>query len=95
MGWLQSSNVSAPKQAKIAEYVKANIRTFGAIWQTVEGIMNVKNNIIDQLDNQKGTVSATINGKPGGEGYVLQHPAGDIKLVNRSGFSAANRAVER
>ena len=57
--------------------------------------MNVKNNIIDQLDNQKGTVSATINGKPGGEGYVLQHPAGDIKLVNRSGFSAANRAVER
>jgi hypothetical protein len=47
------------------------------------------------LDNQKGTVTATINGKPGGEGYVLQHPAGDIKLVNRSGFSAANRAVER
>ena len=95
MGWLQTSKVTAPKQAKIAEYVKANIQTFSAIWQTVEGIMNVKNDIIGQLDNQKGTVTATINGKPGGEGYVLQHPAGDIKLVNRSGFSAANRAVER
>ena len=31
----------------------------------------------------------------GGEGYVLAHPTGDIKFVNRAGFSAANRAVQR
>ena len=31
----------------------------------------------------------------GGEGYVLAHPEGDIKLVSREYFSKANRSVER
>ena len=33
--------------------------------------------------------------KAGGEGFVLAHPEGAIKLVDRAGFTAANRAIER
>jgi|TARA_B100001996_G_scaffold9205_1_gene7756 hypothetical protein len=95
MQWLQNSAVSAPKKAKMTEYVKTNIRAFGALWQVVEGIMKTKNNIIAQLENQPADVKASIGSKPGGEGYVLAHPDGDIKFVNRAGFSAANRAVQR
>ena len=57
--------------------------------------MKVKDNIIDQLEKQPADVKASIGNKPGGEGYVLAHPTGDIKFVNRDGFSAANRAVQR
>ena len=58
-------------------------------------LMKVKNNIIKQLDSQASSVKATTAGQPGGEGYVLAHPGGDMKLVNRAGFTAANRAVQR
>ena len=95
MMWLQNSNVSAPKKAKMTEYVKTNIKAFSALWQVVSGIMKVKDNIIDQLEQQPADVKASIGNKPGGEGYVLAHPTGDIKFVNRAGFSAANRAVQR
>jgi len=93
--WLQNSSVSAPKKAKITEYVKGNIKAFSKLWILVGGIMKVKDNIIKQLDQAKGDVTATINGKPGGEGYVLGSPEGNIKLVNRSGFTRANRAINR
>ena len=95
MQWLQNSAVSNNKKAKITEYIKTNIQAFTALWNIVEGIMNVKNNIIDQLEKQPADVQASIGDKPGGEGYVLAHPTGDIKFVNRAGFSAANRAVQR
>ena len=93
--WLQNSSVSAPKKAKITEYVKGNIKAFSKLWILVGGIMKVKDNIIKQLDQAKGDVTASINGKPGGEGYVLGSPEGNIKLVNRSGFTRANRAINR
>tara|TARA_B100000035_G_scaffold171477_1_gene146270 strand:+ start:2438 stop:3562 length:1125 start_codon:yes stop_codon:yes gene_type:complete len=95
MQWLQNSAVSNNKKAKITEYIKANIQAFTALWNIVEGIMKVKNNVIDQLEKQPADVQASIGDKPGGEGYVLAHPTGDIKFVNRAGFSAANRAVQR
>ena len=95
--WLGDSKVSGNKQRKIQEYVNQNVKTFSAIWDTVNGIMSVKNNIIDQLNNQDADVKATINGQPGGEGYVLADPDGDMKLVNRGkgGFTAANRSIQR
>jgi len=95
MQWLQNSTVSAPKKAKMTEYVKTNIKAFSALWQVVSGIMKVKDNIIAQLEQQPADVKASIGDKSGGEGYVLAHPTGDIKFVNRAGFSAANRAVQR
>lgn len=93
--WLGNSKVSRNKQEKIIQYVKENINTFSAMWDVVNGIMQVKDNIIGQLDTQDSDVVASINGQPGGEGYVLSDPTGDMKLVNRRGFSAANRAQMR
>ena len=95
--WLETSKVSANKQRKLQTYISENVGTFSAIWDTVNGIMNVKNNIIEQLNNQDADVKATINGQPGGEGYVVTGPGGDMKLVNRGkgGFTQANRSVQR
>ncbi|MAS65189.1 MAG: hypothetical protein CL815_08220 [Coraliomargarita sp.] len=96
MSWLMNhEKISAPKKDKIAKYVKQNMKAFSSLWEVVSGIMKVKNNIIKQLDSQGGSVKATTAGQPGGEGYVLAHPGGDMKLVNRAGFTAANRAGQR
>jgi len=93
--WLAGSKVSRIKQGKIIEYIRANMQGVNALWQTVSGIMKVKDDIVQQLEQQPADVKATIGDKPGGEGYVLAHPGGDMKLVNRSNFSAANRAIKR
>ena len=93
--WLDNSKVSKIKQGKIIEYTKQNMQGIKALWQTVSGIMRVKDDIVQQLDQQPADVKADIGGKPGGEGYVLSHPGGDIKLVNRSSFAKANRAQQR
>jgi hypothetical protein len=83
--WLPGSGVSAPKQAKIADMKDKNSGVFAAIFDTLEMIMKVKDEIIDDLD-MSSPVKQTIGGKPGGEGYIK----GDIKLVPRSKFTAAN-----
>ena len=93
--WLGASKVSRIKQQKIIEYIKQNMQAFTSLWEVVNGIMKVKNGIINQLDSNGGSVKARTAGQEGGEGYVLAHPGGDVKLVNRAGFSAANRAVQR
>ena len=93
--WLQSSAVTEVKKARIMNYIKANTQSFMALWKIVNGIMVAKDSIIRQLDKSKGAVNATVNGQPGGEGYVLKSPKGNIKLVRRSGFTKANRAINR
>jgi len=95
LDWLSTSKVSQNKKAKIAEYVGEQQAGFAAIWQIVAGIQNVKHDIINQLEAQDVPVKAYINDNPGGEGFVMAHPEGAIKLVDRGGFTAANRAVER
>lgn len=93
--WLKQSKVSAAKQQKIIDIINGNVNGFNAIWQLVSGIMRVKDDIIRQLESQDAPIKASINGQEGGEGYVLAHPEGDIKLVSREFFTKANRAVER
>ena len=94
-GWLATSKVSKPKQQKVIEIINNNIEGFNAMWDLVHGIMKVKDNIINQLEDQEADITATIKGEKGGEGYVLAHPGGDIKLVPREFFTKHNRAVER
>ena len=94
-GWLAQSKVSEAKKRKVVEWINKNVAGFNALWQVVEGIMRVKDDIIRQLDQHGSDIEATINGQQGGEGYVLAHPEGDIKLVSREYFTKANRAVER
>lgn len=93
--WLKQSKVSAAKQQKIIDMINSNVQGFNAIWQLVAGVMRVKDDIINQLENQDAPIKSSINGQEGGEGYVLAHPEGDIKLVSREFFTKANRAVER
>jgi hypothetical protein len=93
--WLKQSKVSPAKQQKIVDIINSNVNGFNAIWQLVAGVMRVKDDIIRQLESQDAPIKSSINGQAGGEGYVLAHPEGDIKLVSREFFTKANRAVER
>lgn len=95
--WLERRpQISDKKKAKILEYVKEHAQAFQALWNTVSTLMRVKDDVIRQFDAHDATVKQSIPGHgEGGEGYVLAHPQGDIKLVPREFFTRANRAVER
>lgn len=91
--WVNSDpKISAPKKAKIQEYIKSHSGAFDAVFTVVEQIMAVKDDIIGQLD-QQADVKASVQGKKGGEGYVKG--SSKIKLVPRLHFTAANRAKAR
>lgn len=93
--WMANSKLSANKQRNIAAHIQNNQTGFNAIWQIVSGIMQIKDKVINQFDSHDADVKSSINGQAGGEGYVLAHPQGDIKLVPRETFTRANRAVQR
>lgn len=93
--WLQTAKVSEKKKVNVLAYIKEHMGHFKAMWNVVTAIMQAKDDIIAKFDSQGGDVKQSIGDQPGGEGYVLAHPKGDIKLVPRKTFSAANRAVER
>ena len=95
MQWLGTSKVSPVKQKKIAEYIQQHKQGFDALWEVVRTIQSVKDNIIAQLDKQDIPVKQSMGGEAGGEGYVLAHPEGDIKLVPRQTFSRINRSIQR
>ena len=93
--WLQTAKVSDRKKAKVLEYIKLHMNAFKALWNTVGTLQRVKDKVISNLDNQDQGIKQNINGKKGGEGYVMAHPGGDLKLVPRSTFTAASRAARR
>jgi hypothetical protein len=88
--WLASDpKVSAPKRAKIEQYRYHHKTAFEAIFYTLEQIMSIKDNVVHQLD-KKSEFKSSVNGKPGGEGYVKGRS--NLKLVPRLHFTQANRA---
>jgi hypothetical protein len=93
--WLDKSNVSENAKQNIKTYIQQNKQGFDALWNAVAIVMSVKNNIIRQLDSQDAPVKSSIGAMEGGEGYVIASPAGYIKLVDREGFTKANRMVQR
>jgi len=95
--WLESKKqISDRKKSTILEYVNQHRDAFNALWKTVTALMKVKDSIIKQFDSHDQSVKSNIPGYgEGGEGYVLAHPEGDIKLVPREFFTKANRAVQR
>lgn len=93
--WLDKSNTSENAKQNIKTYIQQNKEGFIALWDAVASVMNVKNNIIKQLDSQDAPVKSSIGAMEGGEGYVIASPAGYIKLVDREGFTKANRMVQR
>ena len=101
LDWVQARNqLSDAAKKKIAEYIVNHQQGFNALWEVVAKIQQVKDDVITQLDNQPGaavrqSMSSNDDSVDGGEGYVIAHPDGDIKLVPRKTFSKYNRAVER
>ena len=95
MDWLQTSKTSNVKQKRISEHIQKNSVGFSALWIIYSQLQAMKDNIINQFDAHDQAVKATIGSSEGGEGYVMQRPWGSMKLVNRQGFTAANRAVQR
>jgi len=79
--WLKTSKVSAPKQAKIAELSNANPGAMDSMFFLVRELMKAKNEVIAELDQAEGDITATTGGKPGGEGYVSGQDS--VKLVPR------------
>jgi len=101
LDWVKArKQLSETAKKKIAEYIANNQQGFKALWEVVAKIQQVKDDVINQLDKQPGapvkqSMSSKDDSAEGGEGYVLAHPEGDIKLVPRQTFSKYNRAVER
>jgi hypothetical protein len=93
--WVNQSNLTGAMKKKITDYVHSNRDGFDSLWKVVIEIMSVKEEIINQIDNQDTEIKSYIGNQPGGEGYVFSHPEGDIKYVSRSKFSAANRAAHK
>ena len=93
--WLETTKLSGKKKENVAAYIDEHKAHYKALWTVVTTIKKAKNGIIEQFDAQGIDVKQSIGDQPGGEGYVLAHPEGDIKLVPRASFSAANRAVRR
>lgn len=91
--WLASAKMSEQMKERMQNHVSNNTDGMKALFTIIMGIMSVKNNIIAQLDASEADVEAYTDGQRGGEGYVIGQ--GDSKLVNRSGFSAANMTKER
>ena len=95
--WLKGkAGISEVKKKRMAEYIETHKVGYNALWDLHTKIMQVKDDVIRQFDAHDSDVKQSIEGHgEGGEGYVLAHPEGDMKLVPREYFSKANRAVER
>lgn len=73
-------------------YLIKNQEQLQAAMDLYFAIANLKNNLVAQLEQQVEGIQQSINGKPGGEGFVFNTPNGLVKLVDRGRFSAAHFA---
>jgi len=67
------------KAAKIQAHSEQHPGVMDKLFELVREIMAAKDEVIRELDQAEGDITATTGGKPGGEGYV----AGGSKLVPR------------
>ena len=79
---MKSSKVSTPKQTKIEQKSAENVQALDAIFGLVTRIMNLKDQVIDQVEQGRGEIWDTE-----GEGRVRYAGAekqfGNVKLVPR------------
>jgi cytidyltransferase-like protein len=90
-----NQKLSKSKITSILAYIESKQNGFRILFQIVKEIEQLKNELVSQFDRQSTAVKAFIGSTPGGEGYVVKGSSGLIKLVNRGGFTAANRALIR
>ena len=80
--WLKTSKVSKTKQSKILAMPELSDLTL--IFTILLHLQNLKNQAIIQLDQTNNQFMSTIDGKLGGEGYVINKR--NVKLVPRHHF---------
>jgi hypothetical protein len=91
--WLETqSKLSDSKINNIKQHIKINASGLVALISVYMSIAHLKQQIIQQLDQQDTGISSSIGQTPGGEGYVIDTSQGLIKLVDRMAFSAENFA---
>jgi hypothetical protein len=73
-------------------YLNKHQKELQSLMDLYFAIAELKNNLVEQLEQQVQGIQQTINGVPGGEGFVFNTPNGLIKLVNRGKFGAAHFA---
>ena len=59
------------KAAKIAAHNERHPGVMDIMFQLVKEIMAAKDEVIRELDAAEGEITATTDGKPGGEGYII------------------------
>lgn len=93
VSWTQDNDkISNVKKQRMLQWVSDNEAAFNNLWQVFNEISRLKDEIVTHLDDQDADIEAYTNGQRGGEGYVVGK---DMKLVKRSGFTAANFSRER
>ena len=82
LNWMQTSKVSANKQAKIVELNQQNSNALDLIFELVKMIQKMKDKVIDQIEGEQGDIWDT-----NGEGRVryadVDKQFGNVKLVPR------------
>lgn len=84
--WLQAKEPA--KAPRIFQWANENKEAVAAVFNAFLQISNLKNNLVQQLDQQGHDVQASVGGEIGHEGYV----GSGMKFVDRMRFSAANFA---
>jgi hypothetical protein len=91
--WIDGNPKITPvKQQRILAHLGQYKGALANMFAFINGVMNIKNLIIKELDSQEAEIEAYTDGERGGEGYVI---GSDSKLVNRSKFTKANMNRER
>jgi hypothetical protein len=93
LNWVvENDKISGVKKQRVVDWVQQNKQGFKDLWDIFNAISNIKDNMVTHLDDQPADIEAYTGGQRGGEGYVVGK---DMKLVKRSGFTAANFSRER
>ena len=96
--WLPTSRASEPMRMRMIKHIKENEVGYKAVFNAFITVMKAKDAVIEQLDKQSGSITASVNmgdgeQAQGHEGYVSNTDNGMIKFVNRDKFSKANFAA--
>ena len=91
IGWV-AGEVTDTKQGRIVQFLNENKKALQLVFIIFSAILSIKTSLVGQLDSQNHNVQATIDDRPGDEGYVANIGAQPIKLVDRLKFSQANFA---
>jgi len=93
--WLNTEKLTNKKRKNVLKYLENNKSGVTALWKVITGIMKLKDYLVHEFDAQQSSVQQSVEGKSGGEGYVVKHSHGDVKLVSRNSFTPANRAAHK